>query len=63
MKYVDPMFLLGAIVMIVFSILAGNIIEGVIFTGVFMLIGTMLTIVDMLDEIQISDDHEKTKIE
>ncbi len=39
--YVDPMFVLGALIALVFGILAGSAIEGIVFAMIFVLIGAI----------------------
>lgn len=50
MKYVDPMFVLGALVVLVFGIMAGRMIESIVFALIFVLVGALFARIDQEDE-------------
>lgn len=63
MKYVDPMFVLGALVALVFGIMAGRMIESIVFALIFILVGALFTRIDQADEAAYEQSKTEIKTE
>lgn len=61
MKYVDPMFILGALVALVFGIMAERMMESIVFALIFILVGALFARINQADEAAYEQSKTETK--